>query len=408
MPPVWPTSWPGAWNGNPHVAAVRLVQDPSFNFRSARFPTNGPYQVAKILKDGSILMRPMKYYTTMTCGAHIKNLIFTAYSSYAALLAAAAARQVDAASYSLSNNVFPELARHSYAYTIHADPGFTLMNAQFNLDRTYNGRSNPLADRNVRLALALAVDKRALTREALGFDDRTAKGLVAWSFLVNSPRLVQHFADPSFTGQWDPVSGTLVSNTGHGRALDDAKALLARTQWKKGFTADFYTVNDTSFEASERGLAAAWAKLGVKVVPHFLPADQLFTDWQHGGILQRGSFQIALFWYFGGADPDGSRITLQSQYIDRRQTRHSTVNGNVAGVTDPLIDRAFDRAETSIDPTVRQRNYVAIQREVNRQAYWMPLYYLPFLSTSDDRIGHFVGSPANWPGWNVYAWTIKR
>jgi ABC-type transport system substrate-binding protein len=304
--------------------------------------------------------------------------------------------------------VLPELSRHTYAYTLHIDPSFTLQHVEFNLDHMYHGHPNPLADTKVRLALALAVDKLKLIRDALDFGERDARDFVAWSFLVNSPRLSQLFADTTLTGQWDPMSGSFVSNTGHGQALDDARALLARSHWKKGFTADFYTIGITSFEATVRSLAAAWAKIGVRLVPHFISADQLFQDWQHGGVLARGAFQVGLWWNLSPPDPDPLRIFMQSRYIDRRQARHRAINQNFAGIVDGTIDRSFDVEGASMDPKVRQNSYVAIQREVNRQAYWIPLYYLPFPSTSDDRIANFVNSPTSGPEWNVYAWKAKR
>jgi ABC-type transport system substrate-binding protein len=115
-----------------------------------------------------------------------------------------------------------------------------------------------------------------------------------------------------------------------------------------------------------------------------------------------------MYWYNSSGDPDQARFNMQSQYIDRRQVKHSLLNQNDAGIDNRTIDQAFDRGGSSTDPAVRQSSYTTIQREVNRQAYWIPLNYLPDLSTTDDRISNFVNSPGAGPEWNVYAWKATR
>src|SRR5947209_12742290 len=72
MPPVYPTSWSGAWSNDSNAAAQKLGQEPTFNFEGPSFPTDGAYQVATFVRDDRIVMHPMKYYNTLSCGAYVK------------------------------------------------------------------------------------------------------------------------------------------------------------------------------------------------------------------------------------------------------------------------------------------------------------------------------------------------
>jgi ABC-type transport system substrate-binding protein len=76
LPTLWPTSWPGGWKrGDAKAAARKIGLDKSFNFLSSHYPTNGPYQVAKVVKGKYIELRPMRFYSTLSCGAAIAHLV---------------------------------------------------------------------------------------------------------------------------------------------------------------------------------------------------------------------------------------------------------------------------------------------------------------------------------------------
>jgi hypothetical protein len=63
---------------------------------------------------------------------------------------------------------------------------------------------------------------------------KAVQNLIAWTPLVNTPLLVQPFADKALHGQWDPLAKAYVL-PGSGKALSDAKKLLATTPYKSGF-----------------------------------------------------------------------------------------------------------------------------------------------------------------------------
>jgi ABC-type transport system substrate-binding protein len=417
VPFLWPTTWPHAWSDDPHAAAVKLFAS-SWNEYGLNYPTNGPYYAVRKVGPRSILLRPMPYYDDMTCGASVANVIDVSYTSGAAMLAAAVNQKADVAR-GFDYEFLPDLQGHSGTFAFHADPSFDLERLEFNVAPTYQDLPNPVADTKVRLALALAIDKIKVIGQALATTNTTAaKRIEAWSFAVNTPSVVQPFADRTLVGQWDPIAKKLVTDTGHGQALADARRLLAGTPWKRGFTLDFYSNASGSISRIRRREAreviADWAKIGVTLNVHFIDgfppsSPNLFGSWADGGILEHGAFQVTLVRTTGEpVDLDAWKYNLQSKYIVREHPKND-VGQNYSGIHDAAIDRGFDRAGSTVNLQVRSADYAAIQREVNRRAYWIPLHFPPQLWTSDRRVRNVTLSPGVWGNvcWDMYAWRVK-
>ncbi len=412
LPPVWPLSWSqdGGWaKGDAHAAALKLASDPTWNFENKSFPTNGPYQVSEFVKDDRIVFSPMKYYNVMNCGPYVKSIIFAFYSNQDAMIAAAASRQTDLTQDYTPTNL-PALNQHASAFKVQAPAGFVFEHLEFNLDPTYNGQPNPLSNKNVRLALALSLDKLGLLESALQLPKKAVQNLIAWTPLVNTPLLVQPFADKALHGQWDPLAKAYVS-PGSGKALSDAKKLLATTPYKSGFSLDFYTTVGNAGRAAIQNVAAAnWARLGVKANVMQVPAtSKLFAEYDKGGILSHGAFQVALFAFTGSPDPDQLKGDVLSTRIDRfAATKSIGVNGNNAGIKDPAIDAAVKKEAGSFDKKVRQAAFNTIQVRINQNAYWIPLYSRPVIATSDGKVTNFTNNPtSSGVTWDTFAWTTK-
>jgi peptide/nickel transport system substrate-binding protein len=416
MSPLWPAHWRG-WSNNPHAAALMLFKDPSYTFSSPAYPTDGPYQAVR-LGARSAVLRTMRYYDDMSCGGSIRNLDFTTYTpansaDLTGQIQAAISGRIDVG-VDFSSAALPSLLPHESKYAVHIEPTFSFETVEFNVDPQYQGKANPLANVKVRQALALALDKLGLIRTVLPVRTDQAKQIEAWTPWINTPKLQQPYADPRVSGQWDPLAnhgkGAYLSSTGRGRALADARALLAQTPWKHGLRLDITTTQESAPRVVAMATAARqWRKIGVNVIQHPVPAVDLFQDWQHGGILAHGAFQVAEFKWTGQPSPDGLNVVMQSHYIDRDQRVHSGVNNlNFSGIRDPIIDQSFDAANQTFSQSVRTQGFFAIQQRLNQQAYWIPLYYSPDVSTSDRRLAGFDVAPTtpSW-GWNIYAWKIQ-
>jgi ABC-type transport system substrate-binding protein len=270
---------------------------------------------------------------------------------------------------------------------------------------------NPLHDARVRQALALALDKRALIGNTLGFNSRQISSLIQWSFCVSTPRYRSACADPSITGQWDPIARRYDPNPGKGVALLDARKLLSETRWGRGFTLDYVGATGNPVRQSEEAsMAASWSRIGVTLRVTTVSEGQYGNDWGHGGVLIHGEFQVALRTIgANGLYPDWT-YAMTSQADARTTSSHSPSQGNDSGIRDPVIDRALETAAATLDPRVRNRAFDAAQEEMVRQGYWDILYSRPMIYTEGRRVVNFsisVDSPNGYTCWNPWDLKVK-
>lgn len=401
LPDVWPTSWPGAWT-NVQTAATKLAQDQSFNFEGTNYPTDGPYQVSAFARNDRVVLAPMKYYDTMTCGAYIKNLIFAFYSSKDSMIAAAINKQTDITS-NYTPADLPTLLAHKSSFKTYNLPSFNYEHLELNTDQTYNGKPNPLSNLKVRQAIDLAIDKVGVTQSALGLTHKEALSIVGWTPWINTPSLTIAFADKAIKGQWDPIQKKYVA-PGVGRALTDAKKLLSQTPYASGFTVDFTTTSGNPTRAQEESVIQAnLARIGINVNPLFIPASTFFSDYAHNGTNHTGHFQITMFTSTLTPSFEDIKYRVQSQYIDREAAVKSAVNYNYSAIHDSLLDRDLTKADQTYSKAARTKLYDAVQVDMNQKAYWDILYFRPEQYTADKHVANFNPGPAT-DLWNMYAW----
>jgi peptide/nickel transport system substrate-binding protein len=411
IPPVIPTKWKsseGSWS-TPHAAAESIYGNAGYTYENSDYPTNGPYKVTQFVKDDRVTFAPMKYYRNLSCGSRLKTLIFAFYSDKAGLIAAAASGNTDVTGggggYTQAD--MPVLQQHAGTYKISNVASFSQEHFEFNLDPTYKGKANPLSNLKVRQALALGLDKMGLVRSALSASVATAKSIIAWSPWVNTPKLVQPYADKTIRGQWDPIAKKYTAATGSGKALQDARKLLNQTPYKGGFSLDLYTSAGNPVRNAEAGVVQSnWKQLGVNVSINFSPASKFFSDWATGSELNHGAFQVALFGFTGSPDPDQIKYNVVSKYIDREKQDHSSpLNDNYSAIHDPAIDKAMAAGGAAISPKVRAQQYAIVQQHINQQAYWIPLYFRPNIATADSKVKNVANNPTQaGPTWNISAW----
>lgn len=407
---IWPQSWPNGWSqGNFHAAALKLAQDTSFNFEGPNYPSDGAYQVAQFINDDRIVLHPMKYWATFKNGGSVKNLIFAFYSSKPGMIAAAANHSTDITQdYTTAD--LPQLRQDKGAFKTLVSPGFVFEHLEFNTDATYNGKPNPLHNPNVRVALALALDKYGLIQSALGLPRKQAAGVAAWTPWLNVKGLVQPYADKAINGQWDPIQKKFVI-PGTPKAVSDAKRLLKTTTCAHGCSLDFYTTSGNPTRANQEAvIAASWQKVGVKVNPNFIPASKFFASaWADNGTLDHGTFQVGMFAWLGGPEPDGWKYEMESKYIDRTASTHADINENYSAINNPVINAAFKKGAGTFNASVRRSQYYKIQLEMNKLSYWIGLFFRPVVSTTDGKVKNFSNNPTSaGPTWNMDVWALKR
>jgi peptide/nickel transport system substrate-binding protein len=403
-PEIWPTTWPGAWS-NAHQAALKLWQTPSFNFEDKSYPTSGPFQVDSFVNNDRITLSANPHYNIMSCGPRVKTLTFSAYSDNVAMIAAAARHETDVTQDYTLANARQLTSNHSFKTII--KPGFVIEHLELNQDKTYGGKPNPLASTKARQALALAVNKTEVLQNALDVNAATAKSVVAYSFLVSTRHFKQPYADTKLTGQWDPIAHKYVQS-GSAQAIRDARTLLRQAGYPSGFSVDFQTTTaPTTRGAEQAAICQNWSQIGVNCNPLHTPSSALFGQWASNGTLDHGQFQVALFAFLGGADPDPLKEDLMGRFIDRNQTVHAPINQNYSGVHDSVIDNAFTTASATLNNAVRARYYAIAQTRVNQNADWIMLYYRPVIATADSHVKNVTDVPTQTgPEWDTWAWHL--
>jgi ABC-type transport system substrate-binding protein len=412
-PEIWPTSFSNSvcsWNNNAHDAANCLFQNSSFNFESTDYPFSGPYLTVNVVNNDRIEYTPNPKYNILNCGPHIKDLRFSFYADNNAMIAAAATSATNVTqNYTLQYRA-ALLSHHNYKTIIR--PSYTLEHMQLNHDATYNGSPNPLSSANVRIALALGLNKAIVLASALGITPKIALTYVGYSPLINTPSFKQPFVDPAVNGQWDPLAnhgkGAYVK-TGTASAIADAKKLLAKAGYATGFKVDFQTTTRPATRLAEQAaICQQWTtQLNVTCNSLQTPASTLFTTWDQNGTLAHGKFQVGLFALSGGADPEGYRANMTSPFCDRCKTVHSAINVNYAAIKDKVIDTSMNNADYTTSNKVRQHWYSIWQAEFVKQAHWIVLYYRPVITTTDGHVKNVTEiDNSQGPEWDSFAWHL--
>jgi len=215
-----------------------------------------------------------------------------------------------------------------------------------------------LSDHTVREALALAIDRKTLTRKITqGVDDADTamRGLFTWAF--------------------DPAADTL--------AYDPARAaaLLTQDGWtpgpdgiraKNGKRLHFELAFPTGLSITTRfatAITAAERAIGVDVSMRQYPRGQYIAD---DGPIMQGRYQLSLYDYQGTFDPDAGWFLA----CDQRAPR----GFNMARYCNAGVDALLRRGDASFDRETRMKVYSQVQRRI---AADLPYFFLCQISEVD-------------------------
>jgi peptide/nickel transport system substrate-binding protein len=183
---------------------------------------------------------------------------------------------------------------------------------------------NPLADKRVRQALSLAMDRAAIQRNIM-------RGLSIPAAIMVAPGVNGH----------DPALDTpLPANP------DAAKKLLADAGYPDGFEVRLNCPNNRYVNDEEicQAVAAMWARIGVKAT---LAAENMATF-----IQKVQNFDTSLYLLGWGVATYDAQYALQS--LIRTRTSGADGNFNFSKISDPTVDRLVDAMKTETD--VAKRN----------------------------------------------------
>lgn len=182
---------------------------------------------------------------------------------------------------------------------------------------------NPFADKRVRQALSMAIDREAIKRNIM-------RGLSIPAGLMVAPGVNGNTADLDVPTKAD---------------ADAAKKLMAEAGYPDGFEVRMNCPNNRYVNDEEicQAVVAMWAKLGVKVQ---LMAENMATFSQ-----KFQNFDSSLYMLGWGVATYDAQYMIQS--LARTRTTGADGNFNFSRVSDPVVDRLTDAMKTETDISKR-------------------------------------------------------
>ncbi len=226
---------------------------------------------------------------------------------------------------------------------------------------TFNLREPPLADLDVRQALARSLDRQLLIESALAGD----------AAMLDSPILPGWWAyEPSATW-YDYEPQTALDTLAELGYQADASGLLGQAGQPLIF--ELITDNNPTRLAAAQEIARQWNELGIGIELRSLNSGELIER------LRNRDFTLALHgWINLGADPNVYNLWHSSR---------ANTGPNYAGLQDEEIDNLLSSARSEGELAARSADYAEFQRRWIELAPSIPLYQPLYTFAYDEQLG---------------------
>jgi peptide/nickel transport system substrate-binding protein len=241
-------------------------------------------------------------------------------------------------------------------------PGATLTTVLLNQRASHPEFASPA----VRTALLAAIDRPALIDAAFSMFAATATGPIPPSSPMFDPA-----ADPPVA--YDPSAATKALKAADWTKKDDGWYL---PKAKEPLTIEVLSPTpaaNASLHAAAERVVADWTALGLTVSHVALPPGEFVTE-----RLATGDFAVAVADVTIGLDPDLYPLLASSQTL--------TGGSNVMGVQDPTLDGLLAAARKPGTETERRAAYSALQAQLGKGRYLLPLAFADEVVVARDRL----------------------
>lgn len=244
----------------------------------------------------------------------------------------------------------------------------------------FNMARPPLDDVRVRRALAMSIDRRAISRKiTLGLYPVTdmIQPRFSWAY---DPAVREPGYDP-------PAADRLLDDAGWQRG---ANGMRARNGVPLHLTYVQFPESATGVRVAT-AVQAAMRERGIDLAIKSVSNAQLFLP--RTGVLATGAFDLAYVPWTMGADPDDSAILACGGA------------SNYMRWCDPTVQKLEAAALSATDTTVRKRLYGAVARIVAAQVPVLYLFNADYVYAYRKRLHGFAPN-AFVPTWNAYRWRL--
>jgi peptide/nickel transport system substrate-binding protein len=248
----------------------------------------------------------------------------------------------------------------------------------------FNTQRPPLDDVRVRRALVLGVNRAVIVR-----DDTygTASLAVAdlspyyWAF---DPALRPTPYDPAEAGRLLDAAGWRLGSDGI-RARNGTRLSLLLV----------YGIGSQMVRTITAQVQQMYRAIGVDVQLKGFDYATLYAAAENGGILNGGRFDIGMYAWVSGSDPDDSSQWMCSMI--------PPAGNNVTRYCSPQMEAAQRLALSTFDRSVRRRAYAQIQSLLLRDAPAAFMYYTSLRYAYASDLQNFVPNGID-EGWNAQEW----
>ena len=204
---------------------------------------------------------------------------------------------------------------------------------------------NPFADKRVRQALSMAIDREAIKRNIMRGLSIPAGVMVA----------------PGVNGNTPEIDVPTRVDVAH------AQALLKAAGYGSGFTVQMNCPNNRYVNDQQicQAVSAMWAKVGVKVD---LVAENMATF-----IQKVQKFDTSLYLLGWGVATYDAQYTLQS--LVRTRTSGADGNFNFSKISDPVVDKLTDAMKTEVDAAKRDAMIKEALLRTRDEVLLIPLHH---------------------------------
>jgi len=313
---------------------------------------NGPYRVSELVQGSHIVLVPNEHWAGPK--PPFRRITIRAIENSAALEANLLSGTVDMVPGEMGLPLDEALAfdkQHGRDFTIVYKPGLSFEHVDCNL------AVPALADRNVREALLLGLDRATLVKSL--FADRQS---VADSFVEPldkgfTDQVPRYPYDPAKAQQLLEGAGWHLQPDGKRKNGDGKTLSLELTT----------TAGNHSRELVEQVLQSQWQKIGVDIRIHNEPARVLF-----GETVPHRRFELAMY-AWSSAPENEPRSIFHSKEIPSADNAYS--GQNAVGYDNPEMDRIIDTLETELDRAKRQALWAEAQVLYATDLPSLPLYF---------------------------------
>lgn len=349
----------------------------------------GPFMVSEWVSGSHVLLVRNPNYRRLPNRPYLDQLVFKFVPSREVAIAQIRTGEVDAV-WNLIEAQIPEFEKvPGVALQITPSPNLEYLGLNQSAGGD-PGKPHPiLGDARVRQAIALAINKQVIVDKLL-----FGKAKVA-----TSPLTIGWASDPSFQPiPYNPNRARqLLSEAGWTPGPDG----IRRKAGRRLTLAIVTTTGDKLRISAEQIIAEQLKQVGVDLQIKNVPANVMFGNWEAGGPLKRGTYDIAMDTWGPDADPAGFlRILFHSSQIPTAQNKG--VGWNFFRIRNAALDRAIDQADATLDLVKRRALYKEASQQILQSWAYIPLYTRLSVNAFRTSVKGYTGNP-----WDDFAWDAE-